>query len=75
MPPETTTVVTFGEVSRGLTRVEEGQARILAKLDSDVVTRREFEAFRADVTGRRVPWTAVGSLVVAALALPLALFG
>lgn len=67
--------VTLGEVARGLVRVEDGQNRILAKLDGDVVTRRDFEAFRADLTWRRVPWTAVGSLAVAALALLLALFG
>lgn len=75
MVPETTMAVTLGEVARGLDRVEEGQNRILAKLDGDVVTRREFEAFREEVTGRRVPLTAVGSLVVAALALLLGLFG
>lgn len=68
MVPETTMTITLGELARGMARLEGSQERILAKLDTSVVTRREFEAFKEEVTGRRVPWTAVAALVVSALA-------
>lgn len=75
MVPETTMTITLGELARGMARLEDSQKSILAKLDTGVVTRREFESFKEDVAAfkeeiaaRRVPWTAVAALVVSALA-------
>ncbi|WP_102509082.1 hypothetical protein [Sanguibacter massiliensis] len=68
MAPETTMTITLGELARGMARLEDSQKSILEKLDTGVVTRREFEAFKEEVTARRVPWTAVTALVVSALA-------
>lgn len=68
MAPETTMTITLGELARGMARLETAQERILTKLDTSTVSRKEFEAFKAEVLGRRVPWTAVAALVVSALA-------
>lgn len=68
MVPETTMTITLGELARGMARLEQSQQSILTKLDTSTVSRREFEAFKEEVTARRVPWTAVTALVVSALA-------
>lgn len=81
MPPETTFQTTLGEVARGVERIDRSQAAIIDRLDAqqrDLVTRREWDmhqaswvAFRqrvdAEASARRVPWTAVAALVVAAI--------
>lgn len=83
MPPETTFQTTLGEVARAVERIDRGQVALITRFDAqqrDLVTRREWEmhqaswtAFRqrvdAEATSRRVPWTAVAALVVAALGL------
>lgn len=67
MVPETTMTVTLGELARGMERLEKAQQSILTKLDTSTVSRKEFEAFKAEVAGRRVPWTAVAALAISAL--------
>lgn len=69
MAPDTTLTVTLGEVARGVERVEAGQIEVLRRMElmSDkFVTRREFDEFKTDVEGRRVPWTAVVALILSA---------
>lgn len=70
MPPETTTAVTLGELSRKLDDVLD-QVR---RHPTDYVTRREWEmhqaswvAFRRTAEARRIPWTSVAALVVSGL--------
>lgn len=75
--------LTIGEIGRTLVRLEAGQTAIrdsLAVLPARFVTRGEWEVRKEQldqgldqINARRVPWTAVGSLIVGASGLGLSL--